>query len=165
MTLEKSHTSVNLTEILMKVVHTKKFKFCATSLGLAKASPTFLAKTRVLINTYAIWREPKSWDEPFRYIGSHIDIKGQDFEPLPFGGGRRGCPGYTFVLATVEIAFARLLKHFDWELPRGVGVDNVDLGETFVLATRKRVPLVLVPTVNRDYEFKGSATLWKQVYP
>ncbi|KAL5997304.1 hypothetical protein ACLOJK_008234 [Asimina triloba] len=117
------------------------------------------AKTRVLINTYAIGRDPQNWDEPLefkpeRFIGSDIDIKGQDFELLPFGGGRRGCPGYTFGLATIEIALARLLYHFDWKLPEGVKAEDVDLGEIFGLATRKMKPLVLVPISNGEYKLK-----------
>eukprot|EP00268_Persea_americana_P063489 TRINITY_DN8239_c2_g1_i1.p1 TRINITY_DN8239_c2_g1~~TRINITY_DN8239_c2_g1_i1.p1 ORF type:complete len:508 (-),score=54.15 TRINITY_DN8239_c2_g1_i1:387-1910(-) len=118
------------------------------------------AKTRVLINTYAIGRDPETWDKPLeynpeRFVGSDIDIKGQDFELLPFGGGRRGCPGYTFGLATIELSLARLLFHFDWALPHGIRADDVDLGEIFGLATRKRAPLVLVPTINKDYQSKG----------
>ena len=112
------------------------------------------AKTRVLINTYAIGRDPNSWENPLeydpkRFEDANIDVKDQDFRFLPFGGGRRGCPGYTFGLASVEIALARLLFHFDWALPQGVGTDDVDLSEIFGLATRKRTPLVLVPTVNK----------------
>ncbi|XVF02651.1 hypothetical protein REPUB_Repub04eG0192700 [Reevesia pubescens] len=111
------------------------------------------AKTRVLINTYAIGRDPNSWEYPLefnpnRFEDTNVDVKDQDFRFLPFGGGRRGCPGYTFGLATVEIALARLLFHFDWALPEGVGTDDVDLNEIFGLATRKRTPLVLVPTVS-----------------
>lgn len=118
------------------------------------------AKTRVLINTYAIGRDPETWDGPLeykpeRFVGSAIDIKGQDFELLPFGGGRRGCPGYTFGLATVELSLARLLYHFDWALPSGIAAADVDLGEIFGLATRKKAPLVLVPTMNEDYQLKG----------
>ncbi|XP_052478608.1 tryptamine 5-hydroxylase [Gossypium raimondii] len=110
-------------------------------------------KTRLLINTYAIGRDPNSWDNPFqfnpnRFQDSNIDLKDQDFRFLPFGGGRRGCPGYTFGLATVEIALARLLFHFDWELPYGIHTDDVDVDEIFGLASRKRAPLILVPTVN-----------------
>ncbi|GAV80372.1 p450 domain-containing protein [Cephalotus follicularis] len=118
------------------------------------------AKTRVLINTYAIGRDPKSWDNPLEYNperfdqeNSSIGVKEQDFKFLPFGGGRRGCPGFTFGLATVEIALARLLYHFDWALPPGVGADDVDLSEIFGLATRKKSALVLVPTTNKDYRF------------
>lgn len=118
------------------------------------------AKTRVLINTYAIGRDPKSWESPLeyrpeRFIGSDIDVKGQDFELLPFGGGRRGCPGYSFGLATIELALARLLYHFDWALGPGVKAEDVDLSEIFGLATRKKVPLVLVPTINEAHKLRG----------
>uniref|UniRef100_A0A2N9IAE5 Cytochrome P450 n=1 Tax=Fagus sylvatica TaxID=28930 RepID=A0A2N9IAE5_FAGSY len=118
------------------------------------------AKTRVLINTYAIGRDPNSWENPLeynpeRFMDTNIDIKDQDFRFLPFGGGRRGCPGYSFALATVEIALARLLYHFDWALPQGVGADDMDLSEIFGLATRKKTPIVLVPTANKHYEFQG----------
>lgn len=110
------------------------------------------AKTRVLINTYAIGRDAESWENPLeynpdRFMGEAIDFKGQDFRFLPFGGGRRGCPGYSFGLASVEISLARLLYHFDWSLPQGVGAEDVDLSEIFGLATRKGSPLKLVPTI------------------
>ncbi|XP_068664704.1 tryptamine 5-hydroxylase-like [Aristolochia californica] len=115
--------------------------------------------TRVFINTYAMGRDPQVWEDPLsyrpeRFVGSSIDIKGQDFELLPFGGGRRGCPGYNFGLATVDIALASLLYHFDWELPEGVEPDAVDLTEIFGLATRKKVPLVLLPRKKSGYEIK-----------
>ncbi|PON39712.1 Cytochrome P450, E-class, group I [Parasponia andersonii] len=119
------------------------------------------AKTRVLINSYAIGRNPKSWENPLkfnpeRFMDYNIDAKDQDFKFLPFGGGRRGCPGFTFGLATVELALALLLCHFDWALPEGVGIDDVDLDEIFGLATRKKTPLLLVPTAYKDYEFMAS---------
>ncbi|XP_043724225.1 tryptamine 5-hydroxylase-like, partial [Telopea speciosissima] len=120
------------------------------------------AKTRVLINAYAIGRDPQYWDNPLDYnperfiTDTNIDVKDQDFRLLPFGGGRRGCPGYSFALATIEIALARLLYHFDWALPLGVTADDVDLTEIFGLATRKKVALVLLPISNKDYEFKGN---------
>ncbi|GAB2297806.1 hypothetical protein Dimus_031893 [Dionaea muscipula] len=116
------------------------------------------ARTRVLINTYTIGRDPQSWDDPLeyrpeRFIDGEIDFKGQDFRFLPFGGGRRGCPGFTFGLATAEITLAQLLFHFDWELPPGVEADKMDLTEIFGLATRKKCPLILVPMANKDYPF------------
>lgn len=117
-------------------------------------------KTRVLINAYAIGRDPESWDKPLEYRperfedGNSDNVKDLDFRFLPFGGGRRGCPGFGFGLATVEIALARLLYHFDWALPQGVGPEDVDLDEIFGLATRKKSALVLVPTTNKEYQFK-----------
>lgn len=114
------------------------------------------ANTRVLINTYAIGRDAESWENPLeynpeRFVEKDIDFKGQDFRFLPFGGGRRGCPGYSFGLASVEISLARLLYHFDWALPDGVGVNNVDLTEIFGLATRKRSALKLIPTIKNQH--------------
>lgn len=119
------------------------------------------AKTRILINSYAIGRDPKSWDNPLEYIPerfeeNYIHFKDRDFNFLPFGGGRRACPGYMFGLATVEMALARLLYHFDWALPQGVEAEDVDLQEIFGLATRKKTALELVPTANKDYELKGN---------
>ncbi|CAN4126442.1 unnamed protein product [Withania somnifera] len=114
------------------------------------------AKTRILINTYAIGRDPESWKNPLeynpeRFLEKDIDFRGQDFKFLPFGGGRRGCPGYALGLATIELTLARLLYHFDWKLPLGVAPQDVDLSEIFGLATRKRVALKLVPTINKPY--------------
>lgn len=114
------------------------------------------AKTRILINTYAIGRDPESWTSPLeynpeRFMDKDIDFRGQDFRFLPFGGGRRGCPGYSLGLATIELSLARLLYHFDWKLPPGIAVQDVDLSEIFGLATRKRVALKLVPTINTPY--------------
>ena len=83
------------------------------------------------------------------------EFKHQDFRFLPFGGGRRGCPGYDFGLATIELGLALLLYHFVWALPRGVGADDVNLDEIFGLATRKKTPLIVVPTANKDYGFKA----------
>ncbi|KAJ9709673.1 hypothetical protein PVL29_001245 [Vitis rotundifolia] len=117
------------------------------------------AKTRLLVNAYAIGRDPQSWENPLdfnpeRFVDGDVDVRGQDTRFIPFGGGRRGCPGYSFGLATVEIALARLLYHFDWELPHGVEADDIDLSEIFGLTTRKKSALILVPRYNRDHEIK-----------
>ncbi|OWM76168.1 hypothetical protein CDL15_Pgr009814 [Punica granatum] len=113
------------------------------------------ARTRVLINTYAIGRDADSWDDPLEFRperfedANRVEMKDRDFRFLPFGGGRRGCPGSSFGLATVEITLARLLYHFDWALPRGIVPDDVDMDEVFGLATRKKSALILVPTVHK----------------
>ncbi|KAI7727307.1 hypothetical protein M8C21_027579 [Ambrosia artemisiifolia] len=113
-------------------------------------------KTRVMVNTYAIGRDPDSWEDPLvfdpeRFMGKDIDFKGQDFRFLPFGSGRRGCPGTAFGLATLQLALARLLYHFDWELPSGTRPSDVDLEEVFGLAIRKKTALKLVPTKNKNH--------------
>ncbi|KAK9117353.1 hypothetical protein Sjap_016300 [Stephania japonica] len=108
------------------------------------------AKTRVMINAWAIQRDPKVWSRaeefiPDRFINSTIDFKGQDYNFIPFGSGRRMCPGSTFALAIVESAIANLLYWFDWELPNGAANEELDMTEAFGLSVAKKIPLKLVP--------------------
>ncbi|KAI3733404.1 hypothetical protein L6452_12847 [Arctium lappa] len=85
---------------------------------------------------------------------TEIEFRGPDFRYIPFGGGRRGCPGYAFGLATVEITLARLLYHFDWDLLPGTGPEDVDLDESFGLSTKKKTALKLVPTESKKHGLK-----------
>ena len=80
------------------------------------------AKTRVFVNAWAIQRDPKLWDRPKEFLperfeNSPIDYKGQDFQFIPFGSGRRSCPGISFAVAAVEYVIANILYWFDWKLP------------------------------------------------
>ncbi|KAL6629569.1 hypothetical protein ACP70R_029334 [Stipagrostis hirtigluma subsp. patula] len=121
------------------------------------------AKTRVLINTFAMGRDPEIWENPLQFSPERFESGGGDVELndpaeyklLPFGGGRRGCPGYMFALATVQLSLASLLYHFEWALPDGVNADDVNLDESFGLTTRKKEPLLVVVRKSQGYEFKG----------
>ncbi|KAL0432858.1 UNVERIFIED_CONTAM: cytochrome [Sesamum latifolium] len=82
-------------------------------------------KTIVYVNAWAVARDPEYWEDPHaflpdRFLNSGADIKGNDFRVLPFGSGRRICPGMYMGLANVELAVANLLYFFDWELPPGM---------------------------------------------
>ncbi|CAA7039242.1 unnamed protein product [Microthlaspi erraticum] len=80
------------------------------------------AKTHMMINAYAIARDPKHWENPDefnpdRFLDSSIDYKGLDFELIPFGSGRRICPGMATAIALMELGLLNLLYFFDWGLP------------------------------------------------
>ncbi|KAJ1262992.1 hypothetical protein BS78_09G150000 [Paspalum vaginatum] len=105
--------------------------------------------TRVFVNAWAVGRDPASWtspDEfrPERFLDSEVDLRGAHFQFIPFGAGRRVCPGLQFGLATVELALANLVRLFDWEMPDGAAPGELDMSEAPGLTTRRRVPLRLV---------------------
>lgn len=109
------------------------------------------AKTRVFVNAFAIQRDPKFWERPDEFLpdrfeGNSIDFIGEDFQFIPFGGGRRGCPGQTFAVALTEYVLANLLYWFDWKLPSGDRLaDALDISEVYGSTVRKKAPLYLLP--------------------
>ncbi|KAK6152907.1 hypothetical protein DH2020_012546 [Rehmannia glutinosa] len=109
------------------------------------------AGTLVIVNAWAIGRDPVSWDEPEkfqpeRFLNSPIDFKGLDFELIPFGAGRRGCPGIAFSVATIEFVLANLLQKFNWELPNGAQGQDLDMTERFRGTLHRNIPLMAVAT-------------------
>ncbi|KAK3149393.1 hypothetical protein QOZ80_3AG0216790 [Eleusine coracana subsp. coracana] len=80
---------------------------------------TIPAKSRVIVNAFAIGRDPKYWDDaeefkPERFEEGGVDFNGGSYEFLPFGSGRRMCPGFNYGLASMELALVGMLYHFDW---------------------------------------------------
>lgn len=104
--------------------------------------------TNIFINAFAISRDPRYWDnpeefKPERFENSSVDYKGQHFEFIPFGAGRRQCPGMLFGTSTVDIALANLLCHFDWVLPDGGSPESLDMSEKFGITVTRRSDLQL----------------------
>ncbi|KAJ4888321.1 Cytochrome P450 71B4 [Raphanus sativus] len=108
-------------------------------------------KTFLVVNTWSIGRDPKHWEDPEefipeRFIDSPVDYKGQSFEMLPFGSGRRMCPGMASAIATIELGLLNLLYYFDWGLPEeGKYMDMEEDGNITVV---KKVPLKLLPILH-----------------
>ncbi|KZV15265.1 hypothetical protein F511_27547 [Dorcoceras hygrometricum] len=107
------------------------------------------SKTLVHVNVYAIGLDPEYWENPTefipeRFLDSSIDYRGQDFGLLPFGSGRRGCPGINQGIAIVELALANLLYSFDWELPHGMTKEDIDMETLPGINTCKKTDLCLV---------------------
>ena len=105
--------------------------------------------TRVLVNVWTIGRDPILWENPNefipeRFIGKDIDVKGQDFELLPFGSGRRMCPGYSLGLKVIQCSLANVLHGFTWNLPPNMKKEDLDMDEIFGLSTPKKIPLVAI---------------------
>ncbi|KAL4273876.1 hypothetical protein GQ457_13G011450 [Hibiscus cannabinus] len=118
------------------------------------------AKTRVLVNVYAVMRDPESWANPNEFdperflggsgekIGEHqMEFKGQNFRFLPFGSGRRGCPGASLAMLVMHAAVGSLVQCFDWEVKGG---GKVDLSPGPGFATEMAHPLVCYPTLSSN---------------
>ncbi|KAK9079057.1 hypothetical protein SSX86_000727 [Deinandra increscens subsp. villosa] len=106
----------------------------------------------VLVNGWAIHRDPRYWDNPLefnpnRFLTSldakELDYRGNSMHFLPFGSGRRVCAGLPLAEKMQMFILASLFHSFDWSLPKG---DEHDLSERFGLTIRKRNPLVAVPS-------------------
>jgi len=107
------------------------------------------AGTAVFVNVWWIGRDPALWDAPEefmpeRFLGSKLDVKGQDYELLPFGSGRRMCPGYSLGLKVIQVSLANLLHGFTWSLPNGMTKEELSMEEIFGLSTPRKFPLEAV---------------------
>ncbi|XP_050378360.1 cytochrome P450 CYP736A12-like [Argentina anserina] len=109
-------------------------------------------KSRIIVNVWSIGRDPNVWSEnmdefyPERFVNNNIDLKGHDFQLIPFGSGRRGCPGMQLGLTIVKLVLAQLVHSFNWELPNGLLPQDLDMSEDFGLAMSKAKHLLAKPT-------------------
>lgn len=98
--------------------------------------------TQAYVNVWAIGRDPNAWEKPEefwpeRFLDNIIDMQGQHFQLLPFGSGRRGCPGWLLGRLNVQIMLASLLQGFEWHIS-----GELDLSETFRLTVMTAKPLL-----------------------
>lgn len=135
-----------------------------TAVDTAVAGYFIPAGSRVWINAWAIGRDGAAWPDPDRFRPARFqdaaapDFKGSDFEFLPFGSGRRSCPGMQLGLYACEMAVANLLHCFNWELPDGMGTEELDMNDSFGLTAPRAVRLVAVPSYrlnSPEFELRG----------
>ncbi|XP_076935353.1 7-ethoxycoumarin O-deethylase-like [Bidens hawaiensis] len=106
------------------------------------------ANTQIFVNSWAISRDPSYWENPLlfmpeRFLTNKLDYKGQDFEFLPFGSGRRRCPGMALGHRMTSLILASFVYYFDWKLPHAK--DEMDMNEVFGLSLQKATPLIAMP--------------------
>ena len=113
---------------------------------------TIPEKTKLLVNVWAIGRDPERWVDaekfvPERFEDSGMDFSGTNFDYLPFGAGRRMCPGINFGVAGVELPLAQLLYYFDWKVPNDGRAEDLNMEESFGTTNKRKHNLVLVPSL------------------
>ena len=107
--------------------------------------------SRVFVNVWAMGRDKETWPEPKkfmpeRFLGRTVDLRGGDFDLIPFGAGRRICPGMPLAIRMVHLILASLLNQFTWRLPDEVERNGVDMAEKFGVTLTKAVPLCAFAT-------------------
>lgn len=118
------------------------------------------ANTRLIVNVWSIGRDPNYWENPMDFVPtrfingsgrSQIDVRGRHYELLPFGSGRRSCPGTSLALRVIQTTLVGLIQCFDWKAANGKE-NSVDMTEAAGIALLMAQPLVCVP-VARDVPF------------
>ncbi|KAD4888710.1 hypothetical protein E3N88_20783 [Mikania micrantha] len=102
--------------------------------------------TWLFSNLWKLQQDPDIWSNPSEFrperfleeTHKHVDVKGAHFELIPFGAGRRFCPGIALALQVLHMVVATLLQHFDISTPDGA---PVDMAETAGMTNAKASPL------------------------
>ncbi|KAL7593937.1 hypothetical protein Lser_V15G32690 [Lactuca serriola] len=113
-------------------------------------------KTKVIVNAFACAVDPEYWDDaesfkPERFDSSSVDFMGTNFEFVPFGSGRRMCPGINFGLISIEAALAQMLYYFNWQLPSKSSPTSIDMTENDGATAVKKIPLLVTPTLYSSF--------------
>ncbi|KAM0072422.1 putative geraniol 8-hydroxylase [Helianthus debilis subsp. tardiflorus] len=105
---------------------------------------------QILCNVWAMGRDQKVWSHPEtfmpeRFLEVNVDYRGQDFELIPFGAGRRICPGLNMAHRMLHIMLGSLIQKFDWKLEGNKRAQDMDMGEKFGITLQRSAPLKAIP--------------------
>ncbi|XP_061348252.1 3,9-dihydroxypterocarpan 6A-monooxygenase-like [Gastrolobium bilobum] len=105
------------------------------------------AKTSLIVNLWSMGRDPNLWKDPLefrpeRFISeeNQLDVRGQNFQLMPFGTGRRMCPGTSLALQVVPTTLAAMIQCFEWKVD-----GTVNMEEKPAMTLPRSYPLVCVP--------------------
>ncbi|KAF7804118.1 3,9-dihydroxypterocarpan 6A-monooxygenase-like [Senna tora] len=109
------------------------------------------AKTLLFVNLWSIGRDPNYWEDPLEFRperfmseeGSRVDLRGQHFELISFGSGRRMCPGASLALLVVQTNLAAMIQCFDWKV--NGGNQCVSMEEKPAMTLPRAHPLLCLP--------------------
>jgi cytochrome P450 len=113
---------------------------------------TIPKNSHLMVNMWSIGRDPTIWDDPLsfkpeRFIQSGLDFKGQDFEYIPFGSGRRMCPGQPLAARVVPLIVGSIVNTIDYALPDNAEPSQIDMSEMYDITLQKKEVLCIVPKV------------------
>ena len=111
--------------------------------------------TKVFLNVWAIHKDPEIWKDPLEFRperflrnnneqGDKFDYTGNNFHFLPFGSGRRICPGIPLAERMLNYVLASFLHSFEWKLPQPEA--ELDMSDKFGIVMKKLEPLCAIPT-------------------
>ncbi|GJR32290.1 cytochrome P450 93A3-like protein [Tanacetum coccineum] len=113
------------------------------------------ANTTIFINVWALGRDPNTWENPLefrpeRFEEKQIDVRGQHYGLLPFGSGRRMCPGTSLGLQMIHATFGAMIQCFEWKAGTNGNLTSVDMDEGLGLNLPRANPLVCIPVARID---------------
>ncbi|GAB4841399.1 hypothetical protein Ancab_039698 [Ancistrocladus abbreviatus] len=110
--------------------------------------------TRLLVNIWKLHRDPRVWEapdefKPERFLTSkaNFDLLGRNFEFIPFGSGRRSCPGISMALQVLHLTIARLVQGFNLSKPTNMPVDMTE-GRSLTLCKVSPLEVSLSPRLD-----------------
>ncbi|KAL6645985.1 hypothetical protein ACP70R_017593 [Stipagrostis hirtigluma subsp. patula] len=121
--------------------------------GVVISGYTVPKGSTVIFNSWAIMRDPTVWKRPDEFVPERFlhnraaEVEGKEFGFIPFGTGRRLCPGLHMAEPIVLLILASLMHAFEWWLPDGVSAEQLDVSEKFTAANVLVAPLKAVPVV------------------
>ncbi|CAI9301314.1 unnamed protein product [Lactuca saligna] len=113
------------------------------------------ANTTIFVNVWALGRDPNHWENPLEFKPERIqerqlDVRGQHFQMLPFGSGRRMCPGISIALSLIQATLGAMIQCFEWKAGKDGNLITVDMEEGHGLSLARANPLVCVPIIRLD---------------